>query len=283
MNIAIIAFSKCGAALAGRISDAMSVLGGNIGLCNIGRYIIARYIIARHADEIPPSPRFEPFSSVYALTENLFGSADALVFVGACGIAVRAVAPLLKSKLTDPAVVVCDEAGRFSVSLLSGHAGGANSLAEQIAEITGAAPVITTASDARAAAGGAPQPRNLVLGVGCRRGLSAEAIERAVTVMLWDNGIGFARVCEIATIDVKRSEDGLLGFAKAFKLPLRFYTAEELAAVPGDFTSSEFVLHTVGVDNVCERAAVTCGGKGGLIMRKTSRDGVTAAVFEKYD
>ena len=266
MKIAILAFSGRGAALMGRIS-ALSEHG----------HEVRGYIAARHAD----GTGFEPFSSVYVLTERLFDDADALVFICACGIAVRATAPLLKSKLTDPAVVVCDETGRFAISLLSGHAGGANSLAEQIAAMIGATPVITTASDSYAALGAIEQPRNLVLGIGCRCGFAAELIERAAVVMLWDNKIPLARVCEVATIDIKQNEEGLISFAAAHKLPLRFYPAEELAAVPGDFSASEWVMQTVGVDNVCERAAALCGGNGRLILRKTAKDGVTVAVFEK--
>lgn len=80
-------------------------------------------------------------------TERYFGEAEALIFVGAAGIAVRSIAPHLKNKALDPAVVVVDEGGRFAVPILSGHLGGANDLARRIGEICGSLPVITTATD----------------------------------------------------------------------------------------------------------------------------------------
>lgn len=78
---------------------------------------------------------------------EVWGEYRAIVCIMATGIVVRAAAPLLRDKYQDPAVVVCDELGRFAISLLSGHLGGANDLARRVAALTGGQPVLTTASD----------------------------------------------------------------------------------------------------------------------------------------
>ncbi|MBA2849334.1 cobalamin biosynthesis protein CbiG [Thermosulfuriphilus ammonigenes] len=78
-----------------------------------------------------------------------FGRKSPLVFIGALGIAVRAIAPYLRDKYRDPPVVVIDEAGRFVISLVSGHLGGGNELAQDLAAYLKAIPVVTTASDVR--------------------------------------------------------------------------------------------------------------------------------------
>ncbi len=87
------------------------------------------------------------FSSLSELMEEQFHSYPAHVFIGAAGIAVRAIAPHLRGKTVDPAVVVCEIHGRFVISMLSGHVGGANALTRNLAARTGGTAVVTTATD----------------------------------------------------------------------------------------------------------------------------------------
>ena len=121
MTRAYLAFTDTGLALAKRLAAA---LPGSVARCG------------------------QDGTSLAEWTGVQFVQSDALIFVGAAGIAVRAIAPHCKSKTTDPAVVVVDECGRFAVPILSGHLGGANDLARAIAAVCGAVPVITTATDA---------------------------------------------------------------------------------------------------------------------------------------
>jgi cobalt-precorrin 5A hydrolase len=100
---------------------------------------------------LPESLAGEPgdlaFSNLSEVFRQTFEGGENLVCVMAAGIVVRGIAPFLKSKAADPAVVVVDEAGRFAVSLLSGHLGGANDMAREVAKVLGGTPVITTATD----------------------------------------------------------------------------------------------------------------------------------------
>ncbi len=275
----------------------------------------------------------------------LFGWADAMIFVGSAGIAVREIAPFVKDKRTDPAVLSVDELGAYVIPLLSGHIGGANELAREVAGAIGGTAVITTATDingkfsvdawatrqglfinnlstAKAVsaqilekavpfwsdfpvfgafppgveAGScgklgicisyykkAPFDRTLLLvppalhlGIGCRRGTSAEAIRTAVDMVLQENRIHPKAVKSVASIVLKADEDGLLAFCEEKGLTPAFYTAEQLQAVAGEFTSSQRVLQVTGVDNVCERAAMV--NAESLIVKKTICSGVTVAV-----
>ena len=88
-------------------------------------------------------------SGIKKLISNLWNEYDALIFISSTGMAIRLIQPYIKNKTIDPAVVVVDDTGKFSISLLSGHLGGANELAKWIGNKIIAIPVITTASDNR--------------------------------------------------------------------------------------------------------------------------------------
>ena len=119
-------------------------------------------------------------------------------------------------------------------------------------------------------------PKVLHLGIGCRRGIEKEAVQAAVEQVFRENHLDFRAVQSAASIDLKQDEEGLLSFCKEQNIPIRFYTAEELTALPGDFTPSPFVQKVTSVDNVCERAALL--GADHLIVKKTACHGVTVAV-----
>lgn len=291
-----------------------------------------------------------------------------LLFIGACGIAVRAIAPFLTDKLNDVPVLVMDEQGRFVIPVLAGHVGGANELAVSLAERMGSTPVITTATDlnhcfavdlfarrnalhivnkdgiakvsSRILAGeevtmaveeghfreeeaGIPgekrlleeinvpegirlvstesladvlvapasygqgrlltlRPKEYVIGIGCKRGKAAEQIDHFVHKVLKESGISMEQVAAFASIDRKKDEEGILWMSSHYGIPFVTYSAEELQQVEGTFHASEFVKSQVGVDNVCERAALRFSGPDGiLITGKQAEDGITAAIVRR--
>ncbi|WP_419824697.1 cobalt-precorrin 5A hydrolase [Anoxybacterium hadale] len=134
MNIAIISFTKSGAVICRGLKTGLNELGHS---CD-------GYGKAPFAEE----EGLEYFTEkLDQWTKTAFETKDAILFVGACGIAVRSIAPYIRNKAVDPAVIVIDEKGHFAISLLSGHLGGANELTRSIAQVIGAVPVITTATD----------------------------------------------------------------------------------------------------------------------------------------
>ena len=307
--LCVAAFTRDGAALALRIARE---LGGEA-------WASARYA----GNGVLP---MEGTVSDWARQRFLPG--NELVFVSACGIAVRAVAPFVKSKQSDPAVVCLDDQGQFVISLLSGHLGGANQLARRIAAVTGGTPVVTTATDVHGKTAvdewakehdcaienigavkcisssvldgervgvavtdqlaPAPwpvtlwlRPRNLALGVGCKRGTTGAALRAALDDFLSGAGVSKLSLCALASIDLKKDEPCLADLARELGVPFLTFPAAELAAVPGQFSHSQKVLDVTGVGNVCERAAVLASGLGVLLRGKARYPGVTFALARR--
>ena len=138
MRLAVISFTEKGSRCCARLVRQFRERGDEC----LG------YMQQRFLDEYHETAGLIPVREPVAdWTGGQFSRVDGLIFVGAAGIAVRAIAPFLKDKKTDPAVVVADELGTWSISLLSGHMGGANRLAELVADILGGQAVVTTATD----------------------------------------------------------------------------------------------------------------------------------------
>lgn len=335
MKIAVISLTENGRKLSSVISEKLS-----------NEFSIKRFCFYKHVDS-----RSESFDSITELTAQIFESYDALVFVSACGIAVRACAPHIKSKASDPAVIVTDELGHFVIPVLSGHLGRANALAEKIAEKISSVPAVTTATDtgrkfspdsfalandliitdmnaAKEIASAVledeeigffcdypyqnlPQelcegkicrtgivistdtslkpfdvtlnlvPKNLVIGMGCKRNEPYSNICSFISEIFKATGISEKRICALATIDIKSEETGLKKICIDRNIPMYTYTAVELMMVEGNFSSSEFVRKITGADNICERSAVKCS-EGPLVIPKTAFEGITLAAAERW-
>ena len=194
------------------------------------------------------------------------------VLVMATGIAVRYLEGLIQDKRTDPGVVVIDEGCRFAVSLLGGHEGGANFLAYRVANLTGAVPVVTTATEAL---------KPLVVGLGCRKGVRADNIDATVRQALLKVSRTQAEIREIVTIDLKGEERGILEWCERAGVPLRVIPRRLIRERPWVTNASDWVREKVGVDGVCEPCALLATFRGRLILPKTASNGVAVAIVEE--
>lgn len=207
--------------------------------------------------------------SLGALVTGIFNRYDKIAFIMAMGIVVRVIAPHIKDKYTDPAVVVIDDVGRYVISMLSGHEGGANDLAFKIANILHTEAIITTGSEAR---------KDVIVGVGCKKNVRAEDIKTAIKSALADVNIDLDRIRLLATIDLKANEKGLVDASNDLNIPLRIVSRNEIDACLLDYEKSDFVKEKIGIGAVCEPAAVLGGRKTKLILKKQKFPGITIAV-----
>jgi len=350
VTLAVITVTKQGIALGERIlaAEPEAVL-----------YVPAKY-------GLEASERVRVFPGQLApLLAEIYSAYDGFVFLMATGIVVRMIAEHIRDKRYDPAVVVMDITGRFAISLVSGHLGGANALTRRLAEITGATPVITTGTDVNETiapdiiameiggeiddfevmkkvsvalvdgeatgvvdlTGVDPpslrgplkgnvktfptlealrestvvagivitnrrldlsgfrrpvvllRPKNLVVGVGCNRGTTADEIVKAIERVLREHELSLKSVQTLATVDAKRDEPGLIEAAERLGLRLAFCDKRTLNAVPNVPNASEAPMKFVGVQGVAEPSALAVSG-GRLVVEKVKAGNVTVAVAE---
>ncbi|MGD0919512.1 MAG: cobalamin biosynthesis protein [Thermodesulfobacteriota bacterium] len=210
--------------------------------------------------------------SLKSAVKEIFDQHDGLIFVMALGIVIRVIAPYIKNKYIDPAVVVVDENKRFAISALSGHEGGANQLAVQVASILGAEPVITTASETR---------KELIIGVGCRKGTTQKEILEAIDQALKEGGCSIDHVRCVATIDLKGSEPGLKEACLALEVPFRTIPSDQIKRFKGSYQRSAFVKEKIGVEGVSEPCALLAGRRTKLILPKFKRGRVCVAIAKE--
>lgn len=306
-------------------------------------------------------PGARRFAKLKEAVDAHFHAFAAHLFIMSTGIVVRLIAPYLRHKTKDPAVMVMDEKGMHVISLLSGHLGGANALTLKVAQLSSADPVITTATDIqgvpaidllaqknglkvenpeaikyvsmvllmgesisihdpfgmlpdtfkietnvskdesvtnlknekREASAGVfvddvrrtlPEkilvlrPATLVAGVGCNRNTSVDEMRGLLDDVLKRFNLSPLSLKALASIDLKADESGLLQLAEQFNRPLKFFSREELNTVNTIQNPSAVVAKHVGVQSVCEAAAILGANRGRLVAPKQTTPNVTVAI-----
>lgn len=294
---------------------------------------------------------------IKSLVEKTMKDYEAIVFISSTGIAIRFIAPYIKHKTKDPAIISIDDLGRFTISLLSGHLGGANKLTKEIAKYIESIPVITTASDIRGFEAldlfikknnyyiedkknltkimammvnekrigflsedkeiidypylktmkdinniediealiiisskklenldlKIPyillRPKNINIGIGCKKGISGTRIIGAIERELDDLNLSNKSIKDMATVEIKKDEEGIISASRHYNSPLKIFTIEELKKVEDKFEGSDFVKKTIGVSCVSEPCAYLLGGE--ILSSKSKHNGITISISKE--
>lgn len=289
------------------------------------------------------------------VTEEAMGKHKGVIFISSTGIAVRAIAPYLRGKDKDPGVVVVDVSNNYSISLISGHIGGANDLALEVSKILNNTHIITTATDNLGVVApdmiaiknslvieslkkaktiamllvngeviGFKDDRNLidipsgykklenieensvwitnrvipknnlnnsvldnnkilrlirkdiVLGIGCRKGIESERLEEFIMRILHENNIDPRSVLKIGSIDVKKDEKAIKDLKDKLECEFKTFSKDEILKIQHKFEGSDFVEKTLGVRSVSEPSVELMGGD--IIVSKIKSNGMTLTI-----
>lgn len=289
---------------------------------------------------------------INVISKQCMENYSAVIYIASTGIAMRSIAPYIRSKDVDPAVLVIDCTGKYVISLLSGHLGGANGLAVRLGEFIGAQPIITTASDnmgfvapdmiarsfgleiedlkkAKAIAAmlvagkkvgfvdetgqvNCPKgyeavsaedssnyegiiyisnketidfegivalkliPKNIILGIGCRKNYDSSKMQEQVYKILRQYNIDKRAVKCISTVEVKKDEEAIIKLSHNLKCGLEIWGIDEIKQIQHKYEGSDFVEKTIGVRAVCQPCTeLSCGM---LLSEKICMDGMTLCI-----
>jgi cobalt-precorrin 5A hydrolase len=364
-RIALVVLTRSGLKLAVRLQCE---LADDVHIYASQRALKTQDTTAEDAGKNSSHRTMTSFEMVGPLLTHLWKTHDQIVLFFALGAAIRLMAPLVQDKHLDPGVVAIDDAGRFAISVVSGHLGDANGLAKRCADVLGALPVVTTAAEAHhilavdllgrtmgwhvedtshmtavsasivngeavavlQQAGdpnwweserpwpknlirvahqrevsastcaallvisdrimeGLPQevptivyrPPTLVVGIGCRRGVSFSSLDTYIKETLTTHGFAFQSIAILATAEIKADEVALQLLAKQYSWSFEVHAVEALKTMTAIPNPSERVQQLVGTPSVCEAAALLSSQGGELVVCKHKGEGITVAVARR--
>lgn len=301
-----------------------------------------------------------------SLVKDSFSKYDGFIFIMAVGIVVRMISKIIVSKDIDPAIVVVDEQGQNTISLLSGHLGGGNNLTKELSSLLKNNPVITTATDVndiysidsfasdhalviepvsnivkfnKALLNGQEidiiidegidikdkknikeysfhdfkeykkldnknlkaiitnkndfplevdiylRPKNIILGVGCKKNYPVNLFEKNILKLFSEKNISIKSIKEIRSISIKKDEECIKNISCKYNIPFKTFLADELNTVfeeHPDLLKSDFVFKNTGTYGVAEPSALIADKENILLISKrTDMEGMTVAISEK--
>jgi len=211
------------------------------------------------------------FNNIQDGFEYAFKNFKNIVACMASGIVVRMISRFIDSKFVDPAVVVVDNRGRYSISLLSGHEGGANLLAYEVASIIGAEPVVTTATESK---------KDTILGIGCKKAVKKEDILSAINIAMKEVSVGFESIRHLASCEIKLNEPALWEISNELNVPILFVPVKKINREYLSFRRS-LANKYFDIPSVAEASALISSRFGRLILPKVALNGVTVAIVKE--
>jgi len=237
------------------------------------------YLLARRIyKQLPVAIHYHRPTAFAKTVQEIFTQQVSCIFICSTGIVMRILAPVLRNKYMDPAVLVLDEAGRYVIPLLSGHEGGGCEWGRQVSEMLCADIVITSATDYS-------QPVYTV-GMGCARGCSLIDLKSLYSTAL--NQLPEIKLSALASIDIKGQESGLIKLSQDLQLLFKVYPVERLREVEDQLSiRSEIVFNEVGCYGVAEAAALCAAAeltkqRAELVLNKQKNARATVAIARSY-